>query len=123
MTAPRAVAHEARVRPVTLSEVRHLLVEEQKSRAGEKIPQDLTYEQKLALDHSDHFVKLTPDQARELVARLVAIGGRMTEYYAYRFTDLLPTHADDVRAVYARERSAPDEGEIEKILTAVRDYL
>jgi len=117
MIAKATPEHENRVRPVTLSEVKDLLVKEQTSR------EELTYEQKLALDHADHFVKLTPEKSRELVDRLVGLGGRMTEYYAFRFADLLPTHADDVRAVFARERSAPDEGEIEKILETVRDYL
>lgn len=106
-----------RTRPVTLSEVKDLLVKEQGVRP------DLSYEQKLALDHADHFVKLTPEKARELVDRLLALGGRVNEYYAFRFTDLLPTHADDVKAVFARERSSPDEAEIEKILATVRDYL
>lgn len=108
---------ETRARPLTLSEVKGLLVKEQGSRT------ELSYEQKLALDHADHFVKLTPERSRELVARLVGLGGRITEYYAFRFADILPTHPDDVKAVFARERSAPDEGEIEKILATVRDYL
>ncbi|HET6403771.1 MAG TPA: RNA polymerase Rpb4 family protein [Candidatus Thermoplasmatota archaeon] len=106
-----------RARSVTLSEVRDLLVKEQ------GIRQDLSYEQKLALDHADHFVKLQPDKARELVDRLLALGGRINEYYAHRFADLLPTHPDDVKAVFARERSTPDEAEIEKVLATVRDYL
>ena len=108
---------EMKSRPVTLSEVKDLLVKEQGSRT------DLSYEQKLALDHADHFVKLTPEKSRELVERLLELGGRVNEYYAFRFADLLPTHADDVKAVVARERSGPDDAEIEKILTIVRDYL
>jgi DNA-directed RNA polymerase subunit F len=117
MPAEKANQEENRVRLITLSEVKDLLVKEQVTR------QELSYEQKLALDHADHFVKLTPDKSRELVERLVGLGGRMTEYYALRFADLLPTHGDDVKAVFARERSAPDEGEIEKILATVRDYV
>ena len=113
----QADSTESRTRLVTLSEVKDLLVREQTSR------QELSYEQKLALDHADHFVKLTPEKARELTERLLAIGGRVNEYYAHRFADLLPTHADDVKAVYARERSAPDDADIEKILSAVRDYV
>ena len=107
----------ARSRLVTLSEVKALLAREQESR------QELSYEQKLALDHADHFVKLTPERSGELVATLLKLGGRVNEYYAHRFADLLPTHPDDVKAVYARERSAPDEEEIKKILAAVQDYL
>lgn len=108
---------ESRSRLVTLSEVKDLLVREQGTR------EDLSYEQKLALDHADHFVKLTPEKARELVEKLMALGGRVNEYYAHRFADLMPTHADDVKAVYARERSVPDDAEIESILAVVRDHL
>jgi len=108
---------EMATRLVTLSEVKDLLVREQTGR------QDLSYEQKLALDHADHFVKLTPAKSRELAERLLALGGRINEYYAFRFTDLLPTHGDDVKAVFARERSVPDDAEIEKILATVRDYI
>ena len=113
--AKDAQESHGRVRLVTLSEVQHLLQAEQTAR------QELTYEQKLALDHADHFVKLTPEKAQELVDRLVKLGGRMTEYYACRLADILPTHADDVKAVFARERSVPDDKDIENILAAVRE--
>jgi DNA-directed RNA polymerase subunit F len=103
---------------VTLSEVKALLEREQQTRG----PESLTYEQKLALDHADHFAKLAPERASELAKKLQALGGRMNEYYAYRIADLLPTHADDVRAIFARERSGPDNEEIEKVLATVREY-
>lgn len=121
MAAEKAAADEANapVRMVTLSEVKEILEREQHARGAE----NLSYEQKLALDHSEHFAKIAPEKSRELASKLVAMGGRINEYYAYRMADLLPTHADDVRAVYARERSGPDNDEIEKILAVVREYL
>jgi DNA-directed RNA polymerase subunit F len=69
------------------------------------------------------FAKLAPDRSQELVAKLLALGGRVNEYYAYRIADILPSHADDVRAIFARDRSVPDNDEIEKVLAAVREYL
>lgn len=105
------------VRLITLSEVKSLLEREQASRA------DLTYEQKLALDHANHFAKLDPTRADELARRLLQGGGRVNEYYAFRIADLLPTHPDDVKAIFARDRSVPDDAEIEKILSVVREYL
>jgi DNA-directed RNA polymerase subunit F len=106
------------VRMVTLSEVKSLLEREQHDRGAE----NLTYEQKLALDHADHFVKLPPERAAELAKKLLALGGRINEYYAFRIADLLPSHADDVRAIFARDRSGPDNEEIEKVLAVVREY-
>lgn len=105
------------VRFMTLPEVKDLIEREQDER------QELTYEQKLALDHATHFVRLPSDKSEELVKKLLELGGRVTDYYAFRISDLLPSHEDDVRAVFARERSAPDAEEIEKILAVVRDYL
>ncbi|MFA5861980.1 MAG: RNA polymerase Rpb4 family protein [Candidatus Thermoplasmatota archaeon] len=121
MPAEKAAQEEALapVRMVTISEVKAIIEREQHSRGAE----NLTYEQKLALDHADHFVKLSPQKAAELAKKLQALGGRVNEYYAFRITDLLPVHADDVRAIFARDRSGPDNDEMEKILAVVRDYL
>lgn len=101
---------------VTLSQVKQILEREQASRA------ELTYEQKLALDHATHFVRLSPDKAQALVDKLLGLGGRVSEWYAYRIADILPTHEDDVRAIFARERSVPDAAEIEKVLAVVREF-
>lgn len=105
------------VRLVTLSEVKSLLEREQADR------DDLSYEQKLALDHATHFARLPLERAHELVEKLLALGGRVNEYYAHRLADILPTHADDVKSVFARDRSVPDDAEIEKVLATVREYL
>lgn len=110
---------EEAVRFVTLSEVRDLLEKEQGSRGADHF----TYEQKLALEHSSLFAKLPPEKSHELARKLSALGGRVNEYYAFRIADLLPTHADDVRAIFARDRSVPDNDEIEKVLATVREYV
>ena len=114
-----AASRDEPVRTITLSEVKAILEREQ----GTRGPEALTYEQKLAMEHAEHFAKLEPEKVQELADRLLALGGRVNEYYAYRIADLLPTHADDVRAIFARDRSGPDNEEIEKILAAVREYL
>ena len=113
----KEAAREAPVRTITLSEVKAILEREQGGR------EDLSYEQKLALDHATHFVKLAPERAQELAQRVLKLGGRVNEYYAFRIADLLPTHPDDVKAIFARERSVPDDAEIEKVLAVVKDYV
>jgi len=115
--AKDAVQAEAPSRFVTLSQVKELIEREQAARA------DLSYEQKLALDHATHFVRLPAERSAELVGKLLGLGGRVNEYYAYRIADVLPTHGDDVKAIFARDRSVPDEAEIEKVLAVVRDYV
>ena len=114
-----ASAQDEPVRTITLSEVKTLLEREQGSRG----PEALTYEQKLAMEHAEHFAKMPADKAQELAAKLLKLGGRVNEYYAFRIADLLPTHADDVRAIFARDRSVPDNDEIEKVLATVREYI
>jgi DNA-directed RNA polymerase subunit F len=109
-----AAAQPARL--VTISEVRDLLEREQGLRA------ELSYEQNLALEHAKLFTKMDAKRADELAQRLLKLGGRMTEYFAYRIADIMPTHADDVRAIFARDRSVPDEAEIAKIIDTVREF-
>ena len=104
------------VRLITLAEVKEILEREQGSRA------ELTYEQNLALEHAKHFSKMDAKRSDELAQRLMKMGGRLNEYYSYRIADILPTHADDVKAVFARDRSVPDDAEIERILALVREF-
>jgi|SRR5581483_4642782 len=113
-------SQEAAVRLVTLSEVRDLLEREQGERIAANL--ELSYEQNLALEHAKVFSKIEPKKSEELAQRLLKMGGRVNEYYAYRIADLMPTHADDVKAVFARDRSVPDEAEIGRILEAVREF-
>lgn len=109
---PEAVAH-----PVSVTEAFEMLQREQAARA------EMTYEQKLALDHAQVFARVPADKARELKAKLREISPRVTEFHAAKIVDVTPTHADDVKAVFARDRSPLDAAEIDKILDAVRAYL
>lgn len=108
------------VRLVTLSEVRDLLEREQHDRLSAN--QELSYEQNLALEHAKIFSKIEPKKSEELAQRLLKLGGRVNEYYAYRIADLMPTHPDDIKAVFARDRSVPDEADIAKMLDIVREF-
>lgn len=101
-------------RPVTLAEVKDILDREQAARA------ELTYEQKLAHEHVTFFAKLPAKKADELVKKLVALGGRVTEAHARKIVDVMPTHPDDLRAIFAKDRSVPDPAEIDRIIEAVR---
>lgn len=104
-------------RPVTISQVKELLERENGSRA------ELTYEQKLALDHSTAFARMPAAKADKLVEELKALGGKITEWHAHKIADVAPTHADDVRAIFQKDRVTPEKDEIEKILEIVRGYI
>jgi DNA-directed RNA polymerase subunit F len=114
--APQESTEEGRL--VSLAEVRALL------EAAERERGELSYEQKLALEHARSFaLKLTPEKARELVERLGKLSPKVTPLHAVKIADLLPTHPDDVRTIFAKERFALEKDEIDKILETVQSYL
>lgn len=106
---------EDKVRYVSLAEVKNLLEKEEKKR-------ELTYEQKLALEHAKHFAKLGLTKSKKMADELVTID-RITEPFAYKIVDILPMHPDEVRAIFAKERFTLEDNEIKKILKIVEKNL
>jgi DNA-directed RNA polymerase subunit F len=82
---------------------------------------ELNYEQKLALEHATYSVRTTPEAAMALVAKLME-HERITESLAYKIIEIWPTHIDDVKAIFAKERFTLKEDEVEAILQAVADH-
>ena len=105
---------EEEIRHVSLAEVKNLLEKEEKRR-------ELTYEQKLALEHAKHFSKIGVTKARKMAEGLVKLE-RITETFAYKIVDILPLHPDEVRAIFAKERFTLEEDEIKKIIKIVEKY-
>lgn len=97
---------------VTLSEVKDLL-----SQVEEK-----TIEQKIAMEHAEHFALLDTKKSRELAKKLAKID-YITDFLAVKIVDLLPQTIDELRAVFAKERINLETGEAEKILSLVKEYL
>ena len=106
---------EDKVRYVSLAEVKNLLEKEEKKR-------ELTYEQKLALEHAKHFAKLGITKSKKMADELITID-RITEPFAYKIVDILPMHPDEVRAIFAKERFTLEGDEIKKILKIVEKNL
>ena len=100
---------------VTLAEVKEILQERQNE--GE-----LTAEQKLALEHVQRFAKIDAKKARKLVKELMELG-YVSEVNAVKIADVMPTHADDVRLIFSKERASVEKKDIEKILSVVNKYL
>ncbi len=100
---------------VTLAEVKDILTERQND--GE-----LTAEQKLALEHVQRFAKVDAKKARKLVKELMELG-YVSEVNAVKIADVMPTHADDVRLIFSKERASVEKKDIEKILSVVNKYL
>jgi DNA-directed RNA polymerase subunit F len=82
---------------------------------------ELSYEQKLALEHATYSSKTDPDSARKLVAELKK-HERITDTIAFKIIEIWPTHPDDVKAIFAKERFTIKEDEVEEILKLVSKY-
>lgn len=99
----------------TLAEVKEILLERQDE-------EELTAEQKLALEHCQKFSRLDAKKVKKLLKELGELGF-VTEPNAVKIVDIMPNHADDVRAIFAKERANLEKKDIEKILSVVEKYL
>jgi DNA-directed RNA polymerase subunit F len=99
---------------LTLAEVKELLSKEQKRR-------ELSYDKRMALEHAKLFSKLNVSKSRQLIKELMAME-RVSEMNAFKIAEILPTHPDDVKSIFAKERFNLDTQEIEQILKLVKKY-
>lgn len=101
-------------RCVTLSEVKELLDSESKAR-------ELSNEQKLAFDHAQRLSKLPLAKAEALFKELKALDF-LSDTIACKIVDILPSHPDDVRILFAKERSILEKKQVDQILKVVEKY-
>ncbi len=101
---------------VSLAEIKALLEQEEKDRAS------LSMEQKYALTHAQMFARVGLQEAGALIADLLKVE-MMTPANAFKLADLLPTHPDDVRAVFAKERFALSKEDVDLVVQIVSKYL
>jgi len=102
-------------RYVTLAEVKELLEQARDER-------ELSMEQRYALTHAESFSKLSKEDSQELVGKLMNIEF-IHEKLAYKIADLVPTTADEIKALFAKERAVVGKSDIEEILSLVKEYL
>ena len=103
------------VKYVPLAEVKNILKKISKER------KELTYEQRIALEHAEAFSKISVKATQDLIKELKTLD-RLEEFHVYKIADILPTTADDVKAIFAKERFTPTESEIKKIIELVAKY-
>jgi len=107
---------EEETKYITLAEVKEILEEENESRG------ELNHEQGFALQHARATARLPGKRARALVEKLMEVEG-INEMYAVNLVDVLPTHPDDVTAVFYKERFDLPEDTIKKILEIFEENL
>ncbi len=102
-------------RYITLSEVKDIL-------EGATEYRELTLEQKGALEHANLLAKLSVDDARALCDELETLEF-ISKVMSCKIADILPTHPDDVRALFAKERINLDKSKIDQIRNIVEKYI
>jgi len=101
---------------VSLAEIKALLEKEKEARG------ELSQEQQYALSHSTTFAKIDIAKIPAMMKELMEIP-MMSTFNAAKIVDLLPTHLDDVRAIFAKERFSLSKEDAEKVLEIVAKYL
>jgi DNA-directed RNA polymerase subunit F len=102
-------------RYVSLSEVKNILKNVSKER------KELLYEQRIALEHAQKFAKLPVNKTDALIKELKSLDF-LEEVHAYKIADLLPMNEDEIKSIFAKERTTLGENEIKKVLELVRKY-
>src|ERR1041385_1469544 len=103
-------------RLISLAEVKAMLEKSQKDRA------ELTYEQKIALEHAKRFARVEPKVAQAISKAVQAALAGVEEKFALRVADLLPQHPDDVRAIFQKSRHELSDDDVAKILAIVDEH-
>ena len=100
---------------VSLAELK-VILEKEKGARGE-----LTPEQQYTLSHASLFARISVDKVAPMVKELMEIP-MMPPFNAVKIVDCMPTHLDDVRAIFAKERFSLSKEDAEKVLEIVGKY-
>ena len=105
---------------VTVSNAKELLAAIEDERALDE-DRELRYELARAIEHTNRFAVLDPEESVELLEELAALE-TIDEEVAFKITDLLPQSRTELRAVFAQERYALSGDELDDILDIVAKY-
>lgn len=100
---------------IPLSEVKNIL------RKIEKDRDEITYEQRIALEHANKFSKIPSQKIKELIKELIKFDF-IDESHVYKIVDLLPVTNEDIKTIFAKERINLDDDKIKKIITTINKY-
>jgi len=103
---------------ITIAEAREIMEEIVKKRQEKA---DLLFETRRTLRHLKNFSKLSADEAKNLVKELLKLPQVGKLEIAIKIADIMPKVADEVRAIYMKERTLTNE-EIEQILEIVEKF-
>ncbi|MFB6124391.1 MAG: RNA polymerase Rpb4 family protein [Halanaeroarchaeum sp.] len=105
---------------LTISEAKAILADVEAERATDE-ERELRYELARAIEHTQRFAVLDPEESAELVEELAALES-IDEKVAFKIADLLPQSRTELRSVFAQERYALSGDELDEILDVVAKY-
>ena len=101
-------------KPISMIEAKEVLSSREKRK-------ELSYEQKLALEHLNKFTKIKPEDAKKLSEELSGVL-RMSQETLVQILNFLPKNPDELRMIFSREKFSLKEDEINKILEIIKKY-
>jgi DNA-directed RNA polymerase subunit F len=101
-------------KPISMAESKDILSNREKKK-------ELSYEQKLALEHLNKFTKLKPEEAKKLLEELSSVL-RMSQETVVQILNFMPKNPDELRMIFSREKFSLKEDEIKKILEIIKKY-
>ena len=102
-------------KPISMAEAKEIMTSQEKDK-------ELTYEQKLALEHLNKFTVLDAPVAKKLLEEVSGVL-RMSDETKIQILNLLPKTPDELRMIFTRENFSLKENEIKKILEIIKKYL
>src|SRR2546430_17203644 len=100
---------------VSLAELKVLLEKEK------AVPGELNPEQQYSLSHAALFARVPAEEVPAIVKELMEIP-LMSPFNALKIVDLMPTHLDDVRPIFAHERLSLSEEDADNVHAIVGKY-
>ncbi len=101
---------------LSLPEVHHLLEKERADRG------ELSYEQKLSLEHAKAFDRIgSAEDAEALIAELEELD-RVSRRQAIKIADLFPRDVEELETIFSEDRQEFTEDDADTIMSIVEDY-
>lgn len=83
---------------------------------------ELIYEQNIALNVIEKFIKISQEDAKEMVAHLLEEVPRIKDEHAIKIVDTMPKDKEDLSLIFSKERIILTDDEVAKIQEIVANY-
>ena len=86
---------------------------------GEGAKRELSYEQRLALQHAESFSNLADETNAAILKQIQGIDERISPAVCLKIVEVMPRSSEEVRALFTKERYSLETETIEKIIALV----